>query len=112
MKYKWLKNESNYFVICKHFWLILRPFQTFTNKAFAGSTRSTYKLQNDSIHSLTTRISLYNASFICTITFVFTFIYIYIYIYTYTLYIYIYIYIYIYLYIYTCIHLYIYNMYI
>ena len=25
MKCEWLKNESNYFVTCKYFWLILQP---------------------------------------------------------------------------------------
>ena len=31
MKYEWLKNESNYFVTCKYFRLILQPLQTVTN---------------------------------------------------------------------------------
>ena len=98
MKCEWLKNESNYFVTCKYFRLILQPLQTVTNEVeeVAGSTESTYKLQNNSTHSLTTHISLYNTSFICAIIFVFIYIYIYIYIYVYIcIYIYIYIYIYI-----------------
>ena len=28
MKCEWLKNESNYFVTCKYFRLILQPLQT------------------------------------------------------------------------------------
>ena len=75
MKCEWLKNESNYFVTCKYFRLILQPLQV------AGSTESTYKLQNNLTHSLNTHISLYNTSFICAIIFVFIYIYIYIYIY-------------------------------
>ena len=31
MKCEWLKNESNYFVTCKYFRLILQPLQTVTN---------------------------------------------------------------------------------
>ena len=31
MKCEWLKNESNYFVTCKYFQLILQPLQTVTN---------------------------------------------------------------------------------
>ena len=31
MECEWLKNESNYFVTCKYFQLILQPLQTFTN---------------------------------------------------------------------------------
>ena len=30
MKCEWLKNESNYFVTCKYFRLILQPLQTVT----------------------------------------------------------------------------------
>ena len=29
MKCEWLKNESNYFVTCKYFRLILQPLQTY-----------------------------------------------------------------------------------
>ena len=29
MECEWLKNESNYFVTCKYFQLILQPLQTF-----------------------------------------------------------------------------------
>ena len=46
----------------------------------AGSTESTYKLQNNSTNSLTTHISLYNTSFICAIIFVLIYIHIQIYI--------------------------------
>ena len=35
MKCEWLKNESNYFVTCKYFRLILQPLQ-----AVAGSEKS------------------------------------------------------------------------
>ena len=31
MKCEWLKNESNYFVTCKYFRLILQPLQTVTD---------------------------------------------------------------------------------
>ena len=31
MKCEWLKNESNYFVTCKYFQLILQPLQTVAN---------------------------------------------------------------------------------
>ena len=49
MKCEWLKNESNYFVTCKYFRLILQPLQTLQ--------------------------TIHNTSFICAIIFVF-FIYI------------------------------------
>ena len=32
LKCEWLKNESNYFVTCKYFQLILQPLQTATNE--------------------------------------------------------------------------------
>ena len=44
----------------------------------ARSTESTYKLQNNSTHSSTTHISLYNSSFISVNIFVFRYIYSYI----------------------------------
>ena len=51
MKYEWLKNESNYFVTCKYFRLILQLLQTARlfrlfrlfrrSEEVAGSTEST-----------------------------------------------------------------------
>ena len=97
MKCEWLKNESNYFVTCNYFRLILQvhlilihnsQFVTFVTSPdcykwewdeLARSTESTYKLQNDSTHSSTTHISLYKRSFICAVILVFINIYIYIY---------------------------------
>ena len=58
-----------------------RIFKSQKSEEVAGSTESTYKLQNNLTYSLTSHISLYNASFICPIMFVFIYIYIYIYIY-------------------------------
>ena len=54
MKCEWLKNESNYFVTCKIFQLILQPQLI--------------------LQSLTTRISLCNTSFIYAIIFIFIYI--------------------------------------
>ena len=34
MKCWWLKNELNYFVTCKYFWLILQPLQTVSTVTF------------------------------------------------------------------------------
>ena len=31
MKHEWLKNESNYFVTCKNFWLNVQPVQSVRN---------------------------------------------------------------------------------
>ena len=35
MKCEWLKNESNYFVTCKYFRLILQPLQTVRSPDFS-----------------------------------------------------------------------------
>ena len=38
MKCEWLKNESNYFVTCKYFRLIVQPLQTVTFAPFRRVT--------------------------------------------------------------------------
>ena len=44
MKCEWLKNESNYFVTCKYFRLILQPLQTVTVTVDEPSGETSFSL--------------------------------------------------------------------
>ena len=49
MKREWLKNEPNYFVTCKYFWLILQPLQTvqmWTKVSFSRYLKLLFKTSN------------------------------------------------------------------
>ena len=52
MKCKWLKNESNDFVTCKCFQLILQPLQTVNNGEVTSVLAATYSYSSNHYLSL------------------------------------------------------------
>ena len=73
MKCEWLKNESNHFVTCKYFQLIVELLQTVTNVMYVKC----HIYFNISLHQL----QIYRHAYIHTYIYIYMYIYMCIYIY-------------------------------